>query len=85
MSELDLLSTPLRYFQHVAERGSFTVAARELHVSQPSLSVAVRKLEEALGAVLLHRSRQGVTLTRAGEILLEHTRQAGRSLEMAKK
>lgn len=84
MSEPDLLATPLRYFARIAELGSFTAAARELHVSQPSLSVAVRKLEEALGAPLLHRSRQGVTLTRAGEILLEHTRQADRALDAAK-
>jgi len=63
-----LLATPLRYFARIAELGSFTAAARELRVSQPSLSVAVRKLEEALGAPLLHRSRQGVTLTRAGEV-----------------
>lgn len=83
MSEPDLLSTPLRYFARIAELGSFTAAARELRVSQPSLSVAVRKLEESLGAPLLHRSRRGVTLTRAGEILLEHTRQADRALGAA--
>jgi len=80
----DLLSAPLRYFAEVADRGSFTAAARALHISQPSLSVAVKKLEEALGATLLHRSRQGVSLTRAGEILLEHVRQADRTLEAAK-
>ncbi len=79
----ELLSTPLRYFARIAELGSFTAAARELNVSQPSLSVAVRKLEEALGAPLFHRSRQGVTLTRAGEILLEHARQADRALGAA--
>ncbi|HJL18668.1 MAG TPA: LysR family transcriptional regulator [Sandaracinaceae bacterium LLY-WYZ-13_1] len=84
MPEPDLLATPLRYFRQVAESGSFTAAARVLHVSQPSLSVAVRKLEEALGAPLLHRSRQGVSPTRAGEILLEHARQAERTLEAAR-
>lgn len=84
MPESDLLATPLRYFARIAELGSFTAAARDLTVSQPSLSVAVRKLEEALGAPLFHRSRQGVTLTRAGEILLDRTRQADRALEAAK-
>lgn len=79
-----MLASPLRYFQQVAEHGSFTAAARELSISQPSLSVAVKKLEEALGATLFHRSRQGVTLTRAGEILLEHARQADLTLEAAK-
>lgn len=84
MADPELLAAPLRYFQQVAEHGSFTAAARALRVSQPSLSVAVRKLEEALGTALLHRSRQGVSLTRAGEILLEHTRAAERALETAK-
>ena len=79
-----MLASPLRYFQQVAEHGSFTAAARELSISQPSLSVAVRKLEETLGTKLFHRSRQGVTLTRAGEILLEHARQADLTLEAAK-
>lgn len=84
MAGPDLLATPLRYFAQVAVSGSFTAAARELHISQPSLSVSVRKLEEALGSALFHRSRQGVSLTRAGEILLEHTRQADRALSVAK-
>jgi DNA-binding transcriptional LysR family regulator len=84
VSEPDLLAAPLRYFVRIAELGSFTAAARELRVSQPSLSVAVRKLEESLGTPLLHRSRQGVSLTRAGEILLEHARLADRALTAAK-
>lgn len=79
-----MLASALRYFAAVAENGSFTAAARVLRVSQPSLSVAVRKLEEGLGATLLHRSRQGVSLTRAGTILLDRTRQAERALSMAK-
>lgn len=79
----ELLATPLSYFQKVAELGSFTAAARALHVSQPSLSVAIRKLEDAIGAPLMHRGRRGVSLTRAGEILLEHARQARRSLDAA--
>lgn len=78
-----LLATPVRYFERVAELGSITAAARELGVSQPSLSVALRKLEESLGVSLLHRSRQGVTLTRAGQILLEHARHADRTLTAA--
>ena len=82
-SPTELLSAQLRYFARVAELGSFTAAARVLHVSQPSLSVAVKKLEEALGTTLLHRSRQGVSPTRAGTILLEHTRAAERTLAAA--
>lgn len=84
MADPDLLATPLRYFLQVAESGSFTAAARALHISQPSLSVAVRKLEEALGATLLHRSRQGVSLTRAGEVLIESARLADSALSRGK-
>lgn len=84
MAEPELLATPLRYFREVAEQGSFTAAARALAISQPSLSVAVKKLEEALGAELLHRGRQGVSLTRAGHILLERTREAERALGAAR-
>jgi DNA-binding transcriptional LysR family regulator len=84
VTELDLLATPLRYFARIAELGSFTAAARELHVSQPSLSVAVKRLEDGLGSVLFLRGQKGVRLTRAGEILLEHLRQADRALGAAK-
>ncbi len=83
MTESDLLAAPLRYFCRIAELGSFTAAARVLGVSQPSLSVAVRKLEEVLETPLLHRGRQGVTLTRAGELLLERARQADAALRAA--
>ena len=60
----------LRYFVAIAGSGSFTTAARELHVAQPSVSKQVRKLESELGAMLLERGRAGVTLTDAGAILL---------------
>jgi DNA-binding transcriptional LysR family regulator len=62
----------LRYFQAVADHKSFTAAARALKVSQPTLTVAVKNLEERLGTTLFHRSREGVKLTRTGQELLEH-------------
>ena len=65
---LDL--TKLRYFQAVAESGSFSGAARRLGLSQPTLSIQVAKLEDELGVKLLRRRRDGVTLTAAGERLL---------------
>lgn len=49
-----------------------TAAARELKVSQPTLTVAVRQLEEKYGTKLVLRGRSGVTLTRTGEELLSH-------------
>ena len=77
------LESALHHFLLVVEHGSFTAAAKAGHVSQPSLSVAVRKLEDRLGTPLLHRHARGVELTRAGAILRERTRQASGALEAA--
>jgi DNA-binding transcriptional LysR family regulator len=54
-------------FLQVAERGSVTVAARDLGLTQPGLSRQIQRLERALGTPLLVRSRDGVALTLAGE------------------
>jgi len=64
----------LRYFAKVVENGSFSKAARQLHVAQPALSQHVRSMEEELGVALLHRSAQGVCPTEAGERLAQHAR-----------
>jgi DNA-binding transcriptional LysR family regulator len=64
----------LRLFAAVAERGGFTAAARQLHVSQPAISKAVRQLEAQLGAQLLVRGARGVDLTEEGRVLLAHAR-----------
>jgi LysR family hydrogen peroxide-inducible transcriptional activator len=60
----------LRYFCAVAKAGSFTRAAEREHVSQPSLSQQVRKLEDELGARLLDRLGRTVRLTSFGETFL---------------
>jgi len=73
----------LRYFRAVAKEGSFSAAARSLKVSQPTLTVAVKNLEERLGTTLFHRSREGVKLTRTGEELLEHAEQVFEILDRA--
>jgi len=70
MAALDL--THLKYFQAIAEHGSLTAAAKKLQVSQPTLTVAMRNLEERLGTTLLLRSRSGVLLTATGKELLGH-------------
>jgi molybdate transport repressor ModE-like protein len=62
--------TQLRYFKTIAECGSMTAAARLLRVSQPTITVAVKNLEEELQTTLLTRGRSGVTLTSTGEELL---------------
>ncbi|NRG39350.1 LysR family transcriptional regulator [Rathayibacter sp. VKM Ac-2835] len=57
-------------FVEVARLGSFTRAAEELHLAQPSLSRQISALEQDLGSELFHRARSGSTLTSAGELLL---------------
>src|ERR1700750_3362540 len=64
----------LRYFVAVAEERHFGRAAARLHMSQPPLSRAIKKLEADLGVVLLHRSATGVTLTAAGKLLYDEAR-----------
>lgn len=64
----------LRYFLMAAETLNFRRAAERLNVSQPPLTVAIRKLEEELGAPLFSRSTRGVSLTPAGEAALEAAR-----------
>ncbi|MET9497099.1 LysR substrate-binding domain-containing protein [Streptomyces sp. NPDC006552] len=64
----------LRYFVAVAEELHFGRAATRLHMTQPPLSRAVRRLEADVGAVLFERAPSGVSLTTAGEVLLAEAR-----------
>jgi len=64
----------LRYFVSVADAGTFTDAAEQMFVTQPTLSQQIRRLEEMVGAPLLHRRRDGIRLTTAGTVLLEESR-----------
>lgn len=65
----------LRYMIKVAESTSLGVAAGLLHISQPSLSVAIRNLEQELGRELFRRSPAGMSLTLDGLELLGYARQ----------
>lgn len=76
-----MLLRHIRYLIAVAEHGNFTRAAGALHVSQPTLSLQIRQLEEQLGAQLLDRSGRVVRVTDAGAAYVEHARRALRELE----
>jgi DNA-binding transcriptional LysR family regulator len=64
----------LRYFLAVVDCGSFSKAAKQLNVAQPTLSVGIAKLERLLAASLFQRSSKRVHLTEAGTRLLAHAR-----------
>jgi LysR family hydrogen peroxide-inducible transcriptional activator len=74
----------LRYFCAVAETGSFSRAAEQSHVAQPSLSQQIIKLEEELGARLFDRLGRSVRLTELGKTFLPRARAVLRELEAAK-
>ena len=63
----------LEYFYQAAKTQHFNRAADNLSISQPSLSRAISSLENELGIVLFERVGRNVTLTKAGQISLEHT------------
>jgi DNA-binding transcriptional LysR family regulator len=73
----------LRYLVAVAEEGHFGRAAARMHVSQPSVSQAVSRLERQFGAQLLDRSGPRVVPTAAGERVLDEVRAALLHLDRA--
>lgn len=73
--------TDLRLFVAIAESSSLTKGAQRNHLSVPAVSLRVKNLEEGIGARLLYRSSQGVTLTPAGQSLLGHARLVLEQLE----
>jgi len=71
----------LHYFTAVAEELNFSRAADRLHMAQPPLSVAIRKLERELGTELLMRTTREVRLTDAGAMFLAGARRVLEELE----
>ncbi len=61
----------LEYFEAVSRHSSFTKAANELCVAQPSITVAIRKLEEELGVTLFERNKNKIYLSMEGEVFLQ--------------
>jgi DNA-binding transcriptional LysR family regulator len=73
----------LRTFKTVADLNSFSLAAQQLGLSQPSVSYQVKELEEAIGMPLLDRLGKGVHLTEAGAVLYSYARRTLDVLEEA--
>lgn len=59
--------TQLQYLVEIKKYGSITKAAQHLYIAQPSMSTAIRELEEELGFELMKRSKRGVTFTNLGD------------------
>lgn len=74
----------LRYFLAVVDEGGVTAAAAKLHVAQPSLSQALRRLEAEMGAELFHRAGRGLRLSAAGEALAGPARRVLRTMDEAR-
>src|SRR5699024_2319896 len=63
----------LLHFVTVIEKESFTTAAYALHISQPSLSTSIRRLEDEIGFKLIDRSQRRITLTKEGGLLYDES------------
>lgn len=65
-------SYDLRLFSAIAETGTVTSGAKEMHISVPAASMRLKSLEHAVGTSLMHRGKQGILLTDAGKTLLRY-------------
>ena len=64
----------LEFLCAVADKGSFSKAAEACHVTQPTLSAAIKEIEGLLGVQLIEREARGASLTQAGEAAVERAR-----------
>lgn len=74
----------LKYFLAIAEHGTFLKASEKVFVAQSALSHQIALLEQELGTSLFHRSRRGVTMTEAGEVLMAHAKSILRQVDDAR-
>lgn len=79
-----MITESLKVFVTVIEQKSFSRAAEELYLSQPSVSLHIRNLENEFGAKLLHRSSRRLSLTPAGEALFRHAKEILNHYDQAK-
>jgi DNA-binding transcriptional LysR family regulator len=73
----------IRYFLAVGETGNFTTAAERCHVTQPTLSAGIARLEDEIGSRLFERGRR-TALTAAGQKLLPHARAMVEAWQLAR-
>ena len=64
----------LEFLCAIADHGSFSRAAESCHVTQPTLSAAIKEVEGLLGVQLIERESRGASLTQAGEAAVERAR-----------
>ena len=72
----------LQYLKAVADLRNFTAAAEFCHVSQPTLSTQIRKLEDSLGVAIFERSNKQVLITEAGQPIIEAAKRALLEIEV---
>lgn len=65
----------LRYIVTIAETGSFSAAAKELFLAQPSLTKSVRELEKEMNLAVFDRTNRGIVVSKDGEVFLGYARQ----------
>ncbi|MEG0366919.1 MAG: LysR family transcriptional regulator [Coprobacillus sp.] len=66
----------LYYFQTLANCEHYTQASKELYISQPSLTYAIKELEKELGVSLFYKSGRNIKLTHNGQVFLDYVRQS---------
>ncbi len=74
----------LQYFNEVCEQGSITKAAKAMHVSQPTVTVAIQELEEELQVHLFHRVKQRIYLTQEGKFFYQELSEILKNLDKLK-
>jgi DNA-binding transcriptional LysR family regulator len=65
----------LEFFRRVVEEGSFSKAAERVYRTQPAVSIAIRRLEEEIGAPLFERSQKTPALTDVGQVVYDYAKQ----------
>ena len=71
-----------RYIMTAATTGSLSEAAKQLYITQPTLTVAIQELEEELGITIFNRTNRGVSLSAEGEEFLGYVRQVMEQLDL---